>query len=109
VGQAQGGVLGDEGDVESPLAPVAHGRSDLLLGLADDHPHVTDARLGQGLQPVEEDRLVGHGDQLLRLRVGDRPQPAALPPCEDQTLHRTSVRAAQHRSPRGCATRDAYP
>ncbi len=40
----------------------------------------------QRLEPVEEDRLVGHGDELLGARVGDRPQARPRAAGEHQSL-----------------------
>ena len=50
-------------------------------------PISRDAGLGHGLDPVEQDRLVGHRHQLLGAGVGDRPQAGAGAAGEDQALH----------------------
>src|SRR4030095_8512475 len=46
-----------------------------------------DAGLGHRLDAVEDDRLVGDGDELLGARVGDGAQAAAGAPRADETFH----------------------
>ena len=88
VGQPERGVLGEVGDLEAPLRPVAHRGADLLGRVADDHADLDDPRLGHLLQPVEQDRLVGHRHQLLGAGVGDGAQAGAGAAGQDQRLHR---------------------
>ena len=87
VGQPAGFVLGQVGDADTPLRAVADRRADLVAGLAGDDADVGDPGRGHVLDPVEEDRLVGHGDQLLGARMGDRPQPCPGAAGEDEALH----------------------
>ena len=52
-------------------------------------PISRDAGRGHVLDPVEQDRLVGDGHELLRARVRDRPQPGARASRQDESLHRS--------------------
>ena len=75
------------GDVDPERRAVSHHRSDLAARLRrDDDPDVADAGRGHRLDAIEEHRLVRHGDELLRARVGERPQARAAAAGEDQTL-----------------------
>ena len=56
-------------------------------GVADDDADLGDAGRDHGLDPVEQDRLVGDRHQLLGAGVGDRPQAGAGTAGEDQSLH----------------------
>ena len=87
VGEAERRLLGDEGHRGAESRAVADRRPHLRAGLAGDDPDLGDAGGDHRLDPVEEDRLVGDGDQLLGAGVGDRPQPGARAPAEDQRLH----------------------
>ncbi len=87
VRQAEGLFLGEVGDAGAEARAVAHGRTDLLGGVADDDADVGDAHRDQGFDAVEEHRLVGDGDELLGGGVGDGPQPAAGASGEDKCLH----------------------
>ncbi len=86
MGDPQGRILlyilhpGPEG------GPVAHGGPDLLRRIAHYDGDVPDAALHQLLDGVEEDGLVGDGDQLLGVGVGEGPQAAALPAAQDEPL-----------------------
>ena len=80
-------VLLDVGDLDPELRAVAGRLADLAAGLGrDDDPDFADARGGHRLDAVEEHRLVGDGDELLRRRIGDRAQARALAAREDQAL-----------------------
>src|SRR5579872_2411380 len=85
--QPAGRVLTDVADIEPEVAAVAHGRRDGGSGVADHDPHVGDPGAAQGLQTVEEDRLVGDGKKLLGRGVGDREESPARPSRQDQSLH----------------------
>ena len=87
VGQAQRLRLGEVGDLEAPGRTVADRGPHLRRGVADDDADLLDAGVGDGLEAVEEDRLVGHRHQLLGPGVGDGPQPGAGPACEYERLH----------------------
>ena len=80
-------VLRDVGDLHAEPRAVADRSHDLGAGVADDDADVVDAGRGHVLDAVEQDRLVGHRDELLGARVGDRPQPRAGAAGEDQALH----------------------
>ena len=72
-----GAVLRDVGDLQAERRAVADRVLDRGRRVADHDPDVGDAGLGDGLQTVEQDGLVGHRQQLLGRGVGDRPQPGA--------------------------------
>jgi hypothetical protein len=88
VGQPERLVLLDVLDRDAEARAVAGRLPDLAAGLGgDDDAHLLDPGGGHGLDAVEEDRLVCHGDELLRARVGERTQSRALPSGEDQAAH----------------------
>jgi len=62
-------------------------RHDLRARVADDDADLVDAGLGHLLDPVEQDRLVRHRDQLLGAGVRDRAEPGAGAAREDEALH----------------------
>ena len=72
VGEAARCVLVDVRDLDAEARTVAHGRPDLVAGLADldDDRDVFDAGRGELLDAVEDDRLVGDRHELLRARCG---------------------------------------
>ena len=88
VRKSERGVLGQVGDLGAELAAVAHRGPDLGPVSADDHADLGDPGGDHRLDPVEQDRLVGDGDQLLGPRVGDRAEPRAFAAGEDERLHR---------------------
>ena len=55
--------------------------------LLDDDADLGDARVGDGLETVEENRLVGDRHQLLGRCVGDGAQTGARPTGEYESLH----------------------
>ena len=79
--------LRDVGDVQPPPRSVAHRGAHLVARGADHDAHLGDARRRDGLERVEQDRRAGDGDQLLRVRVGERPEAGALPAGQDQRAH----------------------
>ena len=82
-------VLLDVLDLETEVRAVTHRGADLSAGLRrHDDAHLADARLGHGLEPVEEHGLVRHGHELLGAGVRERPQARALSARQDQTLQR---------------------
>src|SRR5918996_1161916 len=87
VRQPQRLVLGDVGDRQPPRGPIAARGLDLGGGVADHDPHLADPGLGDRLEPVEQDRRVGDGDQLFGAGVGDRAEAGPLAAGEDQGLH----------------------
>ena len=91
VREPEGGVLPEVGDLGAPAGAVADRGHDLVGGVADDDPDLLDPGLDHVFDAVEEDRLVGDRHELLRARVGDRPEPGAGAAGEDQTLHRRSM------------------
>ncbi len=87
VRQAERRVLLDVGDLDPEALAVARRLADLAAGLRrDDDPDLADARGRHRLDAVEQHRLVGDGDELLRRRVGDRAQARALAAREDQAF-----------------------
>ena len=77
VRQPAGRVLPQVAGGEPEGAPVAHRLLDGGRGIPHHDPHVGDAGVPDGLEPVEQDGLVGDREQLLGVGVGDRPQPTA--------------------------------
>ena len=71
------------------LSQLKTRRADLATGLGrDDDPDLADAGRRHRLDSVEQHGLVGHRHELLRARVGERPQAGAAASGEDQTLNR---------------------
>ncbi len=101
--EPEGSLLLDVGDRGAERGPVPGRLPDLLARLGrDDHGDLVDARLDQGLDPVEEHGLVGHRHQLLGGGVGDRAQARSRAPREDQPLqffHASSRLTARPRRP----------
>ena len=88
-------VLEDVGDADPEARAVSGRLFDLAAGLRGDHdPDLLDPGLGHRLDAVEQHRLVGHGNELLGARVGDRAQPRALAPRQDQSLQRLHCRGS---------------
>jgi hypothetical protein len=56
------------------------------VGVADDDPDVGDPGVPDGLDPVEQDGLVGDGDELLGAGERDRTQASALASAQDEGL-----------------------
>ena len=77
VGQAERRLLRDVGDRQPPGRAVPDRGPDLGRGVADHDADLFDPGVGDGLEAVEEDRLVGHRHQLLGPGVGDGAQPGA--------------------------------
>src|SRR5207237_4378194 len=80
-------ALLDVGELGSEPGAVAQRLPDLVFRLADDDPDAPDPGGHDGLDPVEEHRLVRDRDELLRPRVRERTQTGALAAGEDQALH----------------------
>ena len=80
-------ILLDVGDADAPGRSIADRRANLRLRVTDDDPDVADAGGGERLDSVEQDRLVGHGHELLRARIGQRSQACAATAAEDQPFH----------------------
>ena len=91
VRQPERGVLRYVGGLDAELGAVADGRHHLGRRVPDDEADIGDAGVGDGLQPVEQDRLVGHRHELLRRGIGDRPQPGTGTACQDECLHFSSL------------------
>ena len=87
VGQAQGRLLLEVGDLQAPFRPVPDRPLDLRRGVPDDDAHLLDPGAGDRLQTVEEHRFVGHRHQLLGAGVSDGPQPRPRASRKDQGLH----------------------
>src|SRR5690348_12612648 len=78
----------------APARAVAHRGADLLVGVADDDAHLTDAGLQQRFDGVEEHGLVRQRQQLLGARVGERAQARAFAAAQDQSFHTAAHAAA---------------
>ena len=87
MGKAERSVLLDIGDVESPPRAIADCGDDVFARVADDDADLFDAGGRHVFEPVEQDRLVRHGHELLRVRVCDGAKPRPSAPAEDQALH----------------------
>ena len=87
VRQPERRLLLDVRDRDAEAAAVAHGVPDLLARVADHDADLDDAGGGQRLDPVEEDGLVGDGDELLGRREGDGSEPGPAPAGEDEPFH----------------------
>ena len=85
--------MGDVGDVDAPAAAVAHRLFHGGAGIADDDAEILDARFRDGFDAVLDDRLIGHGDQLLGHGVGDGAEARAGATGKDQGFHRSSPSA----------------
>ena len=89
MGEPRRFVLEHVGEAHAEARAVTGGGFDLASRLGgDDDRDLLDAGIGHRLDPVEQDRLVGHRHQLLGGGVGDRAQPGALAAGEDQALER---------------------
>src|SRR5437016_3039422 len=88
VGESQRRRLLDVGDAYAEPRSVADRLANFGAGLADDDADVADARGGQRLDGVEEDRAVGDGNELLGAGVRDGTQPRSLAAAEDEPFHR---------------------
>src|SRR5439155_5790137 len=95
VGQAERRFLADVGGLDPQGRSVPQRPADLGLGVADDNAHVGDARVADRLDPVEENRLVAHGDELLRPGVGDGTEPGPLAAAQNERLHPDFLPAAE--------------
>ena len=88
VGETERLVLHDPGDRHAELRSVTDVFADLVAGCRrDDDPDLLDPGGRHVLDPVEQDRLVGDGHQLLRAGVGDGAKPGSGTAAEDETLH----------------------
>src|SRR4051794_37846825 len=87
VGEPEGRVLRDECERRAEALTLAQRGDDLCLGITDDHADLGDAGRDHRFDPVEQDRLVGHRNELLRTGVRDRAQPGAGTPGENESLH----------------------
>ena len=92
VGETQGRVLGNVGDVDAPAPPVAHGLPDLRARVAHHDADLVDAGFLDRLDDAEEHGLVGHRHQLLGLGKGDGAQTSALAAAENETFHGMTFR-----------------
>ena len=73
MGEAKRRVLPDIGDAQPEFAAIAHGRPDRRSGISHHDPDVSDAGVPDGLNPVEQNGLIGSRQQLLRGRVRNGP------------------------------------
>ena len=91
VRQAERGVLRDVGDATPQLEPSP---TAALISSAVSPTMMPISLMpggGHGLDAVEEDRLVGDRDELLRARVGDGAKTGARAARQDQPLHPRSI------------------
>src|SRR4051812_26933419 len=87
VGEAKRGVLRYERELGAEALTLAERGDDLRPGITDDHADLRDAGRDHRFDPIEQDRLVGHRDQLLGTGVRDRAQPGAGTAGENESLH----------------------
>src|SRR5919202_129373 len=92
VGQAKRRALLNVGDVHAPAPTAAHRVFDLLRRIADDDADLGNAGVANGLDHPEEDRLVGHGNKLFGLGIGQRVKARTFTTAQDQTFHRHTTR-----------------
>ncbi|MNX24294.1 hypothetical protein D3C86_543110 [compost metagenome] len=85
--ETQRSLLGQVGDRDAPGRAVAHCRPHLGAGIPDDDADLADPCIPHRLDGIEQDRLVGDGNQLFGSGVGDGPQARPLPPTQDQPFH----------------------
>ena len=64
-------LLREVGHLDAQIRAVANGVLDLTRRVANDDADVGDTRVANGLQAIEQNRLVGNRHQLLCRRVGD--------------------------------------
>jgi hypothetical protein len=95
-----GRVLLDVRDADPELRAVADGGLDLRVRVTDDDPHLGDAGVTDGLQAVEQHRLLATGTSCLALVWGDRTQTGPAPP--DSTRAFMPGRLALPGPPRTC-------
>ena len=84
MGEAERRVLLDVGDARVKARAVADRRLHFLRRVAHDDGDVLDAGVADGLDAVEEDRLVGDGHQLLGAGVRDGAQASAASAGENE-------------------------
>ena len=88
VGQAQGRLLQDVGDADPPLLPSPQASLHVRARVwVDDDTDLPNANRRHCLQGVVDHWLVRHGDQVLVVRVRQRPQARPTTPCSYQRLH----------------------
>jgi hypothetical protein len=74
MGQAEGLVLMDVGDVDPPLAATAYSIFDLLGRAANDDANLIYAGIADGFYDTHQDGFVGDGYQLFGVGVGEGAQ-----------------------------------
>ncbi len=82
VREPERGPLPDIGDVQPELAAVADRCPYRRRGVTHHDPHVSDAGIGDGLEAVEQNGLIGHREQLFCRRMGNRPESAPGSACQ---------------------------
>jgi hypothetical protein len=91
VRQTERGLLRNISDLAFPAGAVAAGTAYLSLRVSDDDPNLIDAGGLYRLDRIEQDRLVGHGHELLRARMGDRSKPRSPAAAQNQGFHNASA------------------
>jgi hypothetical protein len=87
VSQPERRFLLDIRDRDAESAAVADGVADLLARVTHHDADLEDSGSGQRLDPVEEDGLIGDGNELLGGREGDGTEPGPAPAGQDEALH----------------------
>ena len=80
VGQPERGFLPDIGDIEPERMAIADGPLNGRRGLTDNDPDVGNAGVPYGVKAIEQNGLIGHGNQLLGERMRNRAKPTARSP-----------------------------
>ena len=93
----RGAGLREIGDLQAPRGAIPDRGLDLRRGVADHDADLFDTGIGDGLEPVKQDGLVGHRHQLLGPGVGDGAQTGPRPACQDERLHRATLPATPAR------------
>src|SRR5580692_4363201 len=87
VGQPERGFLPDIGDIKAERLTIADGPLNVRRALTYHDSHVGNAGVSYGLEAIEQNGLIGHGDQLLSERMRNRAKPTARSPRQHKCLH----------------------
>ena len=85
--QPERGFLPDIGNIQTERLTIADGPLDGRRGLAHHDPDVCNAGVSYGLEAIEQNGLIGHGDQLLGECMRNRAKSTARSSCQHKCLH----------------------